>query len=226
MRCSALGFQRLAAHDAQSLVRLGWFVTWLVLALALAGFVLVLRRWESRWLLPMLVAGTYALFYFYKIRIYNDYYFALRRFMPVIVPVAAGPGRGGAGRALGPRPRAAASSPPLSPPPWPRCSCATRCPSLRYRDWNNSVRFVDDLARRFGPQDVVIFEQTAQRAPALAAAVGRARRERAGAGALQSRPRAAAAPRRRPGAGGIATSTSSTPTARTCAACSSSTSRT
>jgi hypothetical protein len=32
-------------------------------------------------------------------------------------------------------------------------------PLATYRDWKNSVAFVDDLARRFGPQDVVIFEQ-------------------------------------------------------------------
>ena len=66
---TALGFHRLAAHDAQSLVRLGWFVTWPVLVLAVAGCVWLLRRWEGRWLFPMLVAGTYSLFYLYKIRI-------------------------------------------------------------------------------------------------------------------------------------------------------------
>jgi hypothetical protein len=37
-------------------------------------------------------------------------------------------------------------------------------PTLRqrgqwYREWSGAVRFVDDVARRFGPQDVVIFEQ-------------------------------------------------------------------
>src|SRR6185503_4247929 len=29
----------------------------------------------------------------------------------------------------------------------------------RYVDWAGSVRFVGDVARRFGPEDVVIFEQ-------------------------------------------------------------------
>jgi hypothetical protein len=37
-------------------------------------------------------------------------------------------------------------------------------PTLRqrgdwYRDWGGAVRFLDDVSRRFGPQDVVIFEQ-------------------------------------------------------------------
>jgi hypothetical protein len=154
----ALGFHRLAAHDAQSLVRLGWFVTWIVLVLALAGFVLLVRRWEGRWLLPTLLGTTYALFYLYKIRIYNDYYFAMRRFMPVTIPwvlalaalaLVALWRRGPGGRFASGVLTAAVAA----------LFLRDTLPLLRYRDWNNSVRFVDDLARRFGPQDVVIFEQ-------------------------------------------------------------------
>jgi hypothetical protein len=155
---TALGFSRLAAHDAQSLVRLGWFVTWLVLGLAVAGCVLLIRRWEGRWLFPMLLAGTYSLFYLYKIRIQNDYYFALRRFMPVVVPsllalaavaLVALWMRGRIGRALAGSLAAAVVV----------LFLRDTLPLARYRDWRNSVRFVDDLARRFGPRDVVIFEQ-------------------------------------------------------------------
>ena len=224
---SRSGFHRLAAHDAQSLVRLGWFVTWPVLVLAVAGCVWLLRRWESALALARCcVAGTYALFYFYKIRIYNDYYFALRRFMPVVVPVAARPGRGGARRALGARPRRAASSP---------AALAAAVAALFLRDTLPLAplsRLEQLRALRGRPGAAVRppgrgdLRAAAQRAPALAAAVGRARRQRAGAGAVQSRPRAARSTSSRPGAGGIATSTSSTPTARTSAACSSSTSRT
>jgi len=154
----ALGFQRLAAHDAQSLVRLGWFVTWIVLALAVAGFAILVRRGQDRWLFPMLVAGTYSAFFFYKIRIYNDYYFALRRFMPVIVPsllamaavaLVALWNRGRTGRV-------AAS---LLTTVVAGLFLRDTLPLATYRDWHNSVRFVDDMARRFGPQDVVIFEQ-------------------------------------------------------------------
>ena len=32
-------------------------------------------------------------------------------------------------------------------------------PLRRYVDWKGSVNFVADVARRFGPKDVVIFEQ-------------------------------------------------------------------
>ena len=74
-------------------------------------------------------------------------------------PVPARPGRGGAGRALGARPRGHASSPASSPPPSSLLFLRDTLPLATYRDWRNSVRFVDDMARRFGPQDVVIFEQ-------------------------------------------------------------------
>jgi hypothetical protein len=154
----ALGFHRLAAHDAQSLVRLGWFVTPLVIALALAGFVQLVRRWQPRYLFPLLVAGAYAAFFLYKIRVYNDYFFALRRFMPVVVPsllalaavalVELWRRRGAAGVA------AAALTVVVA-----GLFLRDTLPLATYRDWKNSVRFVDDVARRFRPEDVVIFEQ-------------------------------------------------------------------
>jgi hypothetical protein len=106
----------------------------------------------------MLLAGTYSLFYLYKIRIQNDYYFALRRFMPVVVPsllalaavaLVALWMRGRVGRALA---GALAATVVV-------LFLRDTLPLTRYRDWRNSVRFVDDLARRFGPRDVVIFEQ-------------------------------------------------------------------
>jgi dolichyl-phosphate-mannose-protein mannosyltransferase len=154
----ALGFHRLAAHDAQSFLRLGWFLTWPVLALAVAGFVIVVRAWDRRRLFPLLVAFTYAAFFFYKIRIYNDYYFALRRFMPVIVPSLLGLAavalvavwaRGTWGRWAAALTTAAVAL----------LFLRDTLPLVRYRDWNGAVHFVDDLARRFGPEDVVIFEQ-------------------------------------------------------------------
>lgn len=38
-------------------------------------------------------------------------------------------------------------------------SIANTQPILSYVDWKGSVRFVADVARRFGPRDVVLFEQ-------------------------------------------------------------------
>ena len=153
-----LGFHRLAAHDAQSLVRLGWFVTPLGLLLAVLGVVVVLGDWHREWLFPLLLIGVFSAFYLYKIRIWNDYYFALRRFMPVTLPALLGLAalvvvrlwaRGALRRAL-----AAALVLFLAV-----AFLRDTLPLVAYRDWRNSVRFVDDVARRFGPGDVVIFEQ-------------------------------------------------------------------
>jgi hypothetical protein len=156
----ALGFSRLAAHDAQAFLRLGWFLTPLGLALAVLGLMLVVWRWRRRDLLPVLVTLAFAAFYFYKIRVYNDYFFALRRFVPVVLPMALGlaafvlvrlAARGGARRA-----GAAALCAALF-----ASFLARTWPLWRHVDWHDSVRFVADVARRFGPQDVVVFEQKA-----------------------------------------------------------------
>jgi hypothetical protein len=153
-----LGFRRLAAHDAQALVRLGWFVSPLALLLALGGLLLAIRDFRPRLLFGLTAFLTYAGFYLYKIRVYNDYYFALRRFMPIVVPwvfalaafllvrLAA---RGGPRRAL-----AGVLATVLV-----ALQAAGTWPIARFTDWRNAVRFVDDVARRFQRDDVVIFEQ-------------------------------------------------------------------
>lgn len=153
-----LGFHRLAAHDAQALVRLGWFVTPLGLVLALLGVLLMLREWRRRYLLVLLTAGAYGLFFLYKVRVWNDYYFALRRFVPVVLPFLLGAAalfltrlaRGGGARRLA----AGALAVVLF-----ASALATTWPLRAYTDWRGAVRFVADVARRFGPRDVVIFEQ-------------------------------------------------------------------
>lgn len=161
----ALGFHRLAAHDAQSLLRLGWFVSPLGLLLGLAGLLLALRDERPRQTLALLVALTFACFYFYKIRVWNDYYFALRRFVPVVLPMllafaalalsrlweSGRPGaRGGAGRRL----LAAALGVALA------ASYASDTRRIAaHVDWKGSVDFVREVARRFGADDVVVFEQ-------------------------------------------------------------------
>jgi hypothetical protein len=154
----ALGFQRLAAHDAQSFVRLGWFVGPLGLALGLLGLLLALHEWHPRSLFPVLVALAFSFFYFYKLRVWNDYYFALRRFLPVVLPMLFGfaalllvrLARGGVAR------RAAAALLALA-------LVFSYLPDTRrintHVDWRGTVDFVRDLSRRFTPQDVVIFEQ-------------------------------------------------------------------
>ena len=154
----ALGFTHLAAHDAQSLVRLGWFVTPLGIALGVLGLLAMVRDWRREYLFPVLTALAFSAFYFYKLRVYNDYFFALRRFVPVILPCLLGFAAYGLGRMA-------------APGGWRRLAAAgmavglgasylrQTAPLARYVDWKGSVRFVADVARRFGPDDVVIFEQ-------------------------------------------------------------------
>jgi hypothetical protein len=154
----ALDFHKLAAHDAQSLVRLGWFVTPLGLGLGLLGLVIALREWQPRYLFPILTFLTFGLFYFYKIRVYADYYFAMRRFVPVVLPLLLGLAAFAVTRLArrpGPRRVIAAGLAAVLAVSFLRDTL----PTLRHREWAGAVRFVDDVARRFGPQDIVIFEQ-------------------------------------------------------------------
>jgi hypothetical protein len=154
----ALSFHRLAAHDAQALVRLGWFVTPLALVLALLGLLLVLREFRLRHLLPLTAALASALFYLYKIRVYNDYFFALRRYVPIVLPFVLGLAALALVRmaARGRWPRAAAAALTLV---LFAAFLRDTLPLARYRDWNGAVRFVNDVARRFGPDDLLVFEQ-------------------------------------------------------------------
>jgi hypothetical protein len=154
----ALGFRQLAAHDAQSLVRLGWFVSPLGLLLGLLGLLVALREWRPRYLFPVLLVLSVSAFYLYKVRVWNDYPFALRRFVPVTLPLLLGfaaffvsrlAGRGGWRRGV-----AAALALGLA-----ALFVGDTARIARYADWRGAVRFVADVARRFGPEDVVIFEQ-------------------------------------------------------------------
>ena len=155
-----LGFHRLAAHDAQSFYRLGWFLSPLVLGLAVVGLVLLFHRFGRRHLLFTLLALGFSFFYFYKMRIWNDYYFALRRFVPVIAPAACALCayalvsyfRSSRKARI---PAAALGVAALA------LVAKEMAPIATFVDWRNSVRFVDQVARRFSAADVVVFEQRA-----------------------------------------------------------------
>jgi hypothetical protein len=154
----SLGFHRLAAHDAQALVRLGWFVTPLGIVLGVGGLLWTLRCWRSRQLFLLLLALAFGLFYLYKIRVFNDYYFAMRRYVPVVLPALLGYAglllwqglrRGGWRRGL-----AAAAGLVLA-----ALFARDTARVWRHVDWKGAVAFTGDVARRFGPRDVVVFEQ-------------------------------------------------------------------
>ena len=77
---------RLAEHDAYSLRMFGWYVHPAAIAAALAGLVLLARR--AFWRDPaffVVGAGT-AIFFFYRIRIVPQHFWASRRFVPILLP--------------------------------------------------------------------------------------------------------------------------------------------
>lgn len=154
----SLGFARLAAHDAQALPRYSWFVGAPALGLALWGLGIWLKRVGARDALALLVLLAFSGFYFYKIRVFNDYFFAMRRYVPVTLPftfvlaalAVVTIAQGSKARRL-----IATALGLLAL----GVSVANTQPILSYVDWKGSVRFVADVARRFGPRDVVLFEQ-------------------------------------------------------------------
>lgn len=77
---------RTAPHDAEAFLRMGWYLYPVGLALVVAGAMLLLARSERRQSLFVLVGLTFSLFFFYKVRVWHDHYFAMRRFIPVILP--------------------------------------------------------------------------------------------------------------------------------------------
>ena len=153
-----LGFDRLAAHDAGAFYRLSWFVTPLGLWLGVAGLCLLVLTGQRKHLFPLLLLAAFSGFYFYKIRVWNDYFFALRRFVPVVLPFLMA----GAAFALAWLRRRTAR--------WRLVVAALTLVLFAafakdtariagFRDWAGSVDFVRDLSRRFSQDDAVLFEQ-------------------------------------------------------------------
>ncbi|MEO5762868.1 MAG: hypothetical protein ABIR28_11215, partial [Vicinamibacteria bacterium] len=154
----SLGFHRLAAHDAQALRRYGWFVGAPALTLGLLGLGFFIWSFKRNDLLALAVLLAFSGFYFYKIRVFNDYFFAMRRYVPATLPFTF----------------ILAALAIVTMARWSRgwrvvasalgivalgASLANTQPILSYVDWKGSVKFVADVARRFGPHDVVLFEQ-------------------------------------------------------------------
>jgi hypothetical protein len=79
---------RLAEHDAMALRSFGWYVMPLGLAAALVGYVAALHRFVARDSVFLLTFTSYAVFFFYKIRIVPEHYWMTRRFLPIVLPGA------------------------------------------------------------------------------------------------------------------------------------------
>jgi hypothetical protein len=154
----ALGFRRLAAHDAQALVRFSWFVSPLGLGLGLLGLLAAIREGTRRMLFPILTVLTFSGFYFYKIRIWNDYYFALRRYVPVVLPFLMAFAAAFLCR-LARRGRTARSLALAAGLTLFALYARETARIASFTDWKGSVDFVRDVSRRFAPEDVVLFEQ-------------------------------------------------------------------
>lgn len=77
---------RTAPHDAEAFLRMGWYLYPLGVSLAVAGGMILLVRARRSQAFFLLVALTFSLFFFYKVRVWHDHYFAMRRFIPVILP--------------------------------------------------------------------------------------------------------------------------------------------
>jgi hypothetical protein len=148
---------RTAPHDAEAFLRMGWYLYPLGLSLVVAGGMSLLVRARGAQSFFLLVTLTFSLFFFYKVRVWHDHYFAMRRFVPVILPgffaaiaflLTSLRESGGRWIAVG-----------------------TRAVSLLlvglylaagFRLWHHdefrgSLHFVEDLARHIGDDDIAIF---------------------------------------------------------------------
>ena len=77
---------KLAEHDAMALRSFGWYVTPIGLGAALVGYVAALRQFVARDSVFLLTFTSYAVFFFYKIRIVPEHYWMTRRFLPIVLP--------------------------------------------------------------------------------------------------------------------------------------------
>ena len=143
-------YYRTAPHDAESFFRMSWYLYPMGVALAVAGIMLLLLRGDRRSSIFLLVALTFALFYFYKVRVSNDHFFLMRRFIPVILPAAFV----AIGVFLG------------SLRPWAKAPLGALLlfvyakdawPLFKHDEFKGSLDFVSELGRLVGDRDVVIF---------------------------------------------------------------------
>jgi hypothetical protein len=148
---------RTAPHDAEAFLRMGWYLYPVGLALVVAGGMALLVRARKTQAFFLLVALTFSLFFFYKVRVWHDHYFAMRRFIPVILPsfFAAVAYLFWSLRETGAR----------------FASAGTRVVAVllvalylasghrlwRHDEFRGSLQFVEDLARHLGDDDVAIF---------------------------------------------------------------------
>jgi hypothetical protein len=148
---------RTAPHDAEAFLRMGWYLYPLGLSLAVGGGMALLVRARRAQAFFLLVALTFSLFFFYKVRVWHDHYFAMRRFIPVILPaffaaiaflLASFRESGGRLGLWGSRLVAAGLV---------ALYLVTGFRLWRHDEFRGSLAFVEDLARHIGDDDIALF---------------------------------------------------------------------
>lgn len=148
---------RTAPHDAEAFLRMGWYLYPVGLALTLAGAMVLLARAKKTQALFLLVALTFSLFFFYKVRVWHDHYFAMRRFVPVILPsffaaiavfLESVRVKGNPLTSWGPRLLASVLV---------VVYLTDGARLWKHNEFHGSLQFVTDLARYIGNEDIVLF---------------------------------------------------------------------
>lgn len=71
----------------ESLIRLGWYISPLGIVLALGGFIdFIYHKFRKQHIFPILFMLTFCILYLYDPRIYPDHFWAVRRYVPIIIP--------------------------------------------------------------------------------------------------------------------------------------------
>ena len=136
---------------------MGWYLYPLGLSLAVAGGMALLLRARRTQAFFLLAALTYSLFFFYKVRVWHDHYFAMRRFIPVILPAffvamafLLSSLRESGGRLAAPGSRVVAVL-------LVGVYLVSGHRLWRHNEFRGSLAFVEELARHIGDDDVAIF---------------------------------------------------------------------
>ena len=77
-------------YNEETLTRVAWYISTTGMVLGLGGVLLLLRRWlverRAQWVPFLAILLPFSLLYFWRQSIYPDHPWAMRRFLPVIVP--------------------------------------------------------------------------------------------------------------------------------------------
>ena len=77
---------RTAPHDAEAFFRMSWYLYDIGIALSISGAMTLILKARKTQVFFLLTGLTFSLFFFYKARVWHDHYFAMRRYIPIILP--------------------------------------------------------------------------------------------------------------------------------------------